>query len=266
MLTSREIRQKTVAFSCNTKAGHLGSSLSTVEILKVLFEKFLSYDKDDATASTRDRIVFSKGHGAYAYYIILNDLGFIPDEELEFFNTEKSSLKGCLVRNETYMLETSTGSLGHGLPLAVGLAQSFKMQNKPNKVICIVGDGEMQEGSNYEALILASQFQLDNLLIVVDANDMQAMDYVKDVGITNHHLAQILQAFTPENFYEIDGHNEKLLEQAYKNFYTEKKSNFSIIVAHTVKGNGLKTIQNNTKYHYRSPVEDGYIFNKEEIE
>jgi transketolase len=266
MLTSRQIRQKTVAFSCDTKAGHLGSSLSTVEILKVLFENFLLFDKENVQDESRDRVVFSKGHGAYAYYVILNHLGILPDYELENFNTEESSLKGCLVRNKEYMLEASTGSLGHGLPLSVGLAKSFKMQNRPNKVICIVGDGEMQEGSNYEALILASQFQLDNLLIIVDANDMQAMDYVKDVGITNNHLAQILRAFTPENFYEIDGHNEELLSQAYSDFYTEKKSNFSIIVAHTVKGNGLKDIQNNTKYHYRSPVEDGYVFNKEEIE
>lgn len=259
-LTSKEIQQKTIKFSCDTNAGHLGSALSTVEILKVLFESFLIYDKSNPKSEARDRIILSKGHGAYAYYIILNYLGIIPDDELKYFNSKKSSLKGCLVQNSDFMIEASTGSLGHGLPIAVGIAQSFKIQNKSNKVICIIGDGEMQEGSNYEALILASQFNLDNLLIIIDANDLQAMDYVKDVGIDNNHLARILEAFSPSNFYEIDGHDERLLEKIYNNFYNNDNTSFSIVVAHTIKGNGLPMIQNNTKYHYRCPTEDGYVY------
>lgn len=265
MLTAKQIRQKTVEFSCKTGAGHLGSSLSTVEILKVLFEKFLNYDQNNVTDEHRDRLVFSKGHGAYSYYIILNHLGIIPDFELDEFNTKGSSLKGCLVQNSNYMLEASTGSLGHGLPLAVGMAKSFKIQNRPNKVICIVGDGEMQEGSNYEALILATQFKLDNLLIIVDANGMQAMDFVNDVGLKNTHLAQVLKAFSPDCFYEIDGHNESTLEEVYDNFYNKENKNLSILVAHTIKGNGLKMIQNSTKYHYRCPTEDGFEYNENEV-
>jgi len=263
-LTSKEIQQKTIKFSCDTKAGHLGSALSTVEILKVLFESFLKYDKNSPKSDERDRIVFSKGHGAYAYYIILNHIGVLPDFELENFNTPKSSLKGCMVQNSDYMLEASTGSLGHGLPIAVGMAKSFKIQNKPNKVICIVGDGEMQEGSNYEALMLAAQFKLDNLLVIVDANGLQAMDFVKDVGVENRQLAQILKAFSHDTFYEIDGHNEKLLEEVYNNFYSKENKSFSILVAHTIKGNSLPMIQNDTKYHYRCPTEDGYVYKEEE--
>ena len=264
-LTSKDIQQKTIKFSCDTNAGHLGSALSTVEMLKVLFESYLKYDKANPKSQDRDRLIFSKGHGAYAYYIILNELGIIPDYELENFNTDKSSLKGCLVQDENYMLEASTGSLGHGLPIAVGMAKSFKIQNKPNKVICIVGDGEMQEGSNYEALIMASQFKLDNLLVIVDANELQAMDYVKDVGISNTHLAKILQAFSPECFYEIDGHDEEKLNEMYNNFYNKKNDDFSVAVAHTLKGNALEMIQHNTKYHYRCPTEDGYVYKQEDI-
>jgi len=259
-LTSKQIQNKTIEFSCKTGAGHLGSALSTVEILKVIFESFLTYKKDNPFYEKRDRIVFSKGHGAYAYYIILNHLGIIPNFELENFNTNESSLKGCLVKNDKYMIEASTGSLGHGLPIAVGMAQSFKIQNKSNKVVCIIGDGEMQEGSNYEALIMASQFKLDNLLVIIDANDLQAMDYVKDVGISNNHLATILKSFSPNSFYEIDGHNESLLYEAYDKFYNSDNESFSIIVAHTIKGNSLKMIQHDTKYHYRCPTEDGYKY------
>lgn len=259
-LTSKQIQQRTIKFSCDTNAGHLGSSLSTVEILKVLFESFLRFDKTNPVDDTRDRLILSKGHGAYAYYVILNHLGIIPDFELDNFNTDKSSLKGCIVQNNNYMIEVSTGSLGHGLPIAVGMAKSFKMQNKENKVICIVGDGEMQEGSNYEALILASQFKLDNLLVIVDANALQAMDFVKDVGIENKHLAQILKAFSPDSFYEIDGHSEIALTEVYDNFYNHKNTSFCVVVAHTIKGNGLEMIQNNAKYHYRCPTEDGYKY------
>ncbi len=260
MLSSKQIQEKTIKFSCDTGAGHLGSALSTVEMLKVLFESYFKYKTNDAYYEGRDRLIFSKGHGAYAYYIILNHLGFIPDFELKKFNTEESSLKGCLVQDPNYMIEASTGSLGHGLPIAVGMAKSFKIQNRANKVIVIVGDGEMQEGSNYEALILACQFKLDNLMVIVDANDMQAMDYVKDVGIDNNHLARVLKAFSPEYFYEINGHDENELDRVYDDFYNKKNSGLTIVVAHTIKGNSLPFIQDNTKYHYRCPTEDGYIY------
>ncbi len=265
MLDSKEIIKKTIKFSCDTNAGHLGSALSTVEILQVLFKSFLKYDKNNVQDNSRDRIIFSKGHGAYAYYVILNHLGIIPDYELENFNNEKSSLKGCLVQNLDYMIEASTGSLGHGLPIAVGMAKAFKIQKMTNKVICIVGDGEMQEGSNWEALLLATQFKLDNLLLIVDANDIQAMDYVKDVSIDNEHLARILKQFNPIDFYEINGHSEEKLYEIYDNFYNNKPTGLSIVIAHTTKGHGLPFIQNNTKYHYRCPTEDGYIFEDEEF-
>ena len=139
MLNSQDIRQKTIELSCKTGAGHLAPSLSTVEILTVLFEKYLNFNKNDTKDETRDRFVLSKGHGAYAYYIILNELGFLPDWELEKFNTDEATIMGCLTENPEYMIEASTGSLGHGLPLAIGMAQSFKIQNKTNKVICMIG-------------------------------------------------------------------------------------------------------------------------------
>lgn len=261
MLNSEDIRKKTIKLSCNTKAGHLAPSLSCVEMLTVLFRDFLKYNKNNPKDNTRDRLIFSKGHGAYSYYVILNELGFLPDEELNtFYNC--SSIKGCLTYNSEYMIEASTGSLGHGLPIAVGMAQSFKMQNLPNKVICIVGDGEMQEGSNFEALSLAYRFKLDNLLLIVDGNNLQAMDKVSDVGLDNSRLGKVLNAYT-DNFYGLDGHDEKELQKCMNKFFNENNESISIMLCDTIKGKGIDICENSIAHHFRCPTEDGYIMENE---
>jgi transketolase len=263
MLTSKDIRQKTIEFSCNTGAGHLAPSLSTVEIITVLFEKYLSFNKNDAKDETRDRFILSKGHGAYAYYVILNELGFIPKWELEKFNTEEATIKGCLTANPEYMIEASTGSLGHGLPLSVGMAQSFKIQNKKNKVICMIGDGEMQEGSNFESLMLAYRFKLDNLMIIIDGNNLQAMGNVGDVALDNNRLSKVLSGFIDENYFDIDGHNEKEIEKCFDSFYNKENKNFSIMFARTIKGKGIDILEHSEKHHYRCPTLDGYVLKVE---
>lgn len=257
MLNSKDIRQKTIALSCNSGAGHLAPSLSTIEMLTVLFRDFLHYNTEDVHDESRDRLIFSKGHGAYAYYVILHELGFLPKVELDkFYNG--ASIKGCLTQNLDYMLEASTGSLGHGLPIAVGMAQSFKMQNKNNKVVCIVGDGEMQEGSNFEALALAYRFKLDNLLVIVDANELQAMDRVADVGLENERLAKVLHAYT-DDFDKIDGHDERLLQNAMKKFFEHQNKNFSILFCDTLKGKGVEICEDSIAHHFRCPIQDGYV-------
>jgi len=198
----------------------------------------------------------------------LNQLGFIPDNELEIFNTPQASLKGCLTENENYMIEASTGSLGHGLPISVGMALSFKLQNLPNKVICIVGDGEMQEGSNFEALTIAHRFKLDNLLIIVDANELQAMSKVSEIGFDNDKLATILKSIveTPELCSIINGHDIEEIRAAYRRFYQNGNSSFQVVVAKTVKGKGLPNIENSIKHHYRCPAEDGYNYMEKKYE
>lgn len=257
MLDIEDIRYKTIKLSCETGAGHLAPSLSCLEMLVVLFNDYLKFDKDNVFDDGRDRLIFSKGHGAYSYYVILNELGIIPNNEIENFY-KNSSLKGCLTYNPKYMLEASTGSLGHGLPIAVGMAQSFKMQNKNNKVICIVGDGEMQEGSNFEALQLASRFKLDNLLIIVDGNKLQAMDRVEDVGLSNNQLANVLKAY-PCNFSKLDGHNILELKRSFDKFFKDETESFSVMFCDTIKGKGIDFMENSIKYHYRCPVEDGFV-------
>lgn len=261
MLNANTVRQKTITLSCKSGAGHLAPSLSCVEMLVVLFRDFLKYNKADARDESRDRLIFSKGHGAYAYYVILNELGFLPDFELEHFYNG-ASIKGCLTQNLDYMLEASTGSLGHGLPIAVGMAQALKMQGKSNKVVCIVGDGEMQEGSNFEALALAYRFRLDNLLVIVDANNLQAMDRVADVGLDNERLAKVMSAYT-ERFSKIDGHDEALLREKmgefFNNSHADSHANFSVLFCDTIKGKGLAMCEDSIAYHFRCPTQDGYV-------
>ena len=262
MLNSKEVRDKTIELSCKTGAGHLSPSLSCVEMLTVLFRDFLKYNISNPKDSTRDRLIFSKGHGAYSYYVILNELGFLPDIELETFYNG-ASIKGCLTQNLDYMIEASTGSLGHGLPISVGIAQAFKMQGNKQKVVCIVGDGEMQEGSNFEALALAYRFKLDNLLLIVDANGLQAMDRVEDVGLPNDRLAKVLNAYT-ENFDKIDGHNEELLKSTMDKFFNNKNDNLSILVCDTLKGKGIEVCENSIAHHFRCPTQDGYVLGCED--
>lgn len=261
-LTAELVRQRTIKLSCSSGAGHLAPALSTVEMLTVLFRDYLRFDENNPYFQGRDRLVFSKGHGAYAYYVILNECGLLPDFELENFYSEKATIKGCLTANRDYMIEASTGSLGHGLPIAVGMAQAIKMRGSPNKVVCIVGDGEMQEGSNFEALQLAYRFKLDNLLLIVDANGLQAMDFVKDVALDNDRLSKVLSSYVDaECFGDIDGHDEVALKAAFGNFFSSKSKKYmQILFCRTVKGKGVEMMENKANYHFRCPTQDGYVY------
>ena len=263
-LESEYIRKKTIQLSCRTGAGHLAPSLSTVEILTVLFRDFLQYDTSNPRDDARDRFILSKGHGAYAYYIILNELGLLPDDELNHFYTDKASITGCLSMNPDYMIEASTGSLGHGLPIAVGMALAFRMLKKKNRVVCLVGDGEMQEGSNFEALQFAYRFKLDNLLLIVDANGLQAMDRVEDVALDTARLAKVLRSYSDATFMDIDGHDEASLRRSMSAFFQRKQpAMFTTIFCRTIKGRGIGFMENVTKYHFRCPAEDGYDWKTE---
>lgn len=257
MLSSEIIRKKTIELSCKTGAGHLAPSLSCVEILTEIFNGYFKYNKKNPKDITRDRLIFSKGHGAYAYYVILNEIGILPKQELETFYNG-ASIKGCLSQNLDYMIEASTGSLGHGLPISVGMAQAFKMQNMTNKVVCIVGDGEMQEGSNFEALNIATKFKLDNLLVIIDGNKLQAMDKVADVGLSNDQLAKVMSSY-PCEFSRIDGHDIIALQKVYADFFQKNNKSFSIVFCDTIKGKGIGFMEESPSHHFRCPIEDGYI-------
>jgi transketolase len=178
---ANQIRHDVIEVAVRNKAGHIAPSLSTVDILVALYYRVMSYRPRDPLWEGRDRLIFSKGHGCYALYAILADLGTMPKKEWKNLYCSGSKLMGCVERRPKYGLEATCGSLGHGLPMAVGVALGARLQNKRYHVFCVMGDGELQEGSTWEALQFAVKHKLSNLTIIIDSNRLQAMDFIKNI-------------------------------------------------------------------------------------
>ena len=168
------IRKDVVEISIKNGAGHLAPSLSSIEIVTALYYRIMNLTKDPQWEN-RDRLVFSKAHGCYGVYAILADIGYLDKKDWETFYNG-SFLRGCIEQSLPHGIEASCGSLGHGLPQAVGMAYGAKVQNKSFRTYCVVGDGEMQEGSNWEAIQFAVKYQLSNLAVIIDQNGIQAME------------------------------------------------------------------------------------------
>lgn len=251
-----EIRKKTVEFAVSKGGGHIAPSLSCVDILTALYYRIMNINPSQDWKN-RDRFILSKGHGGYSLYIILNDLGIIPDYEIENFHNG-GSLKGCVEMNHDYGLETSCGSLGHGLPVAVGIAFGAKLQNKDYKVYCLVGDGEMQEGSMWEAVQFAAKHNLDNLTLIIDNNGLQAMDFIDNILVDKddeNHFERKLSAF---GFKAVtcNGHNPEEIEMALEKLNKNSKNKPKAVIAKTIKGYGLLCMENIPKFHFRMPTEE----------
>lgn len=251
-----EVRSRLVRVAVANNAGHIAPSLSCVDILTVLYYRILNIKKDPEWEG-RDRLIFSKSHGAYGLYVILADLGFIKDEDWETYY-KGSFLKGCAERSVAHGIEAGCGALGHGLPMAVGLAAGAKIRKLSFRTYCIVGDGEMQEGSNWEGVQFAVKHGLDNLFIVVDCNGLQAMD----------SLSRVL---SPEDFYEdlagkfqafgcrvlrCNGHDIPELVRTFCSQDRSPSGKPTVVLARTVKGYGIKAIENIPKFHFRVPTAD----------
>lgn len=252
-----EIRKKTVEFAINKGGGHIAPSLSCVDILTVLYYKIMNIPSNNFDVwENRDRFILSKGHGCYALYIILNELGLIPDNEIQNFNNG-GSLKGCVEMNHNYGLETSCGSLGHGLPVAVGIAFGAKLQNKNYQVYCLVGDGEMQEGSMWEAVQFAAKHNLSNFTLIIDNNKLQAMDFIENILVKENdenHFERKLSAFDFETV-SCNGHNTDEIITAIAKLNNNPENKPKCIVAKTIKGYGLLCMENIPKFHFRMPTE-----------
>jgi transketolase len=209
---------------------------------------------NEPNANNRDRFIISKAHGAYALYAILADIGYLPTNDwLNFYNG--SPLCGCVERDEKCGLEAGCGSLGHGLPIAVGLAWGAKLQKVPWRVFCLLGDGELQEGSNWEALQVAAKFQLDNLTVIVDGNRLQAMDFLHNILAYKNSDDEIMDKLIAfgADLIRCDGHDLAALITSFGNF---TRQTFHVIYADTIKGYGLKAIENVPQFHFRIPNAD----------
>lgn len=251
------IRKDLVEVAMKNEAGHIASSLSCVDILIALYYQTMNISADPQWED-RDRLVFSKAHGCYGLYSILSDIGYIKREDWESFYND-SFLHGCVDRSIEHGIEASCGSLGHGLPQAVGIAFAAKIQQKKFRTYCIVGDGEMQEGSNWEAMQAAVKHQLSNLTVIIDRNGLQAMDFLENI-LTPVGKSDDLDAKGEAFGFLVktcDGHSIDELTSALSGLIDDQENidKPQMLLAKTVKGFGLKCMENIPKFHFRLPTE-----------
>ncbi len=252
-----EIRKQVVGIAVKNGAGHIAPSLSCIDILTVLYYSIMNFPNSLPEWENRDRLIFSKAHGCYGLYAILADKGRIPKHEWEnFYNG--SCLFGCCERDIGMGIEAGCGSLGHGLPIAVGIAFGAKLQGKSYRIYCIVGDGEMQEGSCWEALQFAVKYKLSNLTIIIDRNRLQAIDFLEKIMTAEGKHDDLQKKFRAFGLAvkTCDGHNPKGIISAIKKLIKNNLDCPQVLMANTVKGYGLLCMENIPKFHFRIPTED----------
>jgi transketolase len=225
---------------------HIACAFSLVEILAVLYRNHLRLGSGPDDPG-RDYLVLSKGHGVMAQYAVLHELGWLDDDDLERYFGDSTRLKG-LSDAHVPGLEVSSGSLGHGLSVGVGLALAAQRKGTGQRCIAIVGDGESNEGSIWEALLFASHFHLDNLLVILDANGFQAMGPTREVL----DLGRVADKFSAFGFEtdEVDGHDEAVLDARIGRLLALKSPRPRAMIAHTVKGKGVSFMEANNRWHY----------------
>ena len=252
LVLAREIRRLSLKMVYSAKASHIGGSLSMADILAVLYSDFLNIDPCDPGNPDRDRFLLSKGHACTSLYAVLALKGFFPVDELSNYAKDGS----FLLSHSNHLVpgvEISAGSLGHALPVSCGLAIAAKRKNSGWKTYCLVSDGELDEGSNWETILYAPQLKLDNLVLLVDYNKIQSLGSVKDV-IELSPLKEKFSAFRWETF-EVDGHDHKALKDVLSRIKSLNNKP-KVIIAHTIKGKGVSFMEDKLLWHYKSPDED----------
>lgn len=259
---SRRIRRHVIEMTHRGKSSHVGSSFSMVELLVVLYSNILQVDPSQPEWSERDRLVLSKGHACAALYAVLAEKGFFPLEWLDTYYLNGSPLSGHATHNVPGV-EVSTGSLGHGLSIACGMALAGKRDSSPWRVFALLSDGECNEGATWEAALFAPHHRLDNLTVIVDANKIQALGHTKKVLDLDPFAAK-WQAFGWAT-REIDGHDIAEIKDTLLSVpFSPGKP--SCIIAHTIKGKGVSFMEDKLLWHYRSPQGEEYVAACAELE
>lgn len=240
------LRKKIIELITNAGAGHIPSAFSIVDILAYLYERVLKFDAQNPQWAERDYFILSKGHGCAALYVILQKYGFITQEDLDKESREDGILGGHPDSTKVPGVEASTGSLGHGIGTAVGVALGLKIRRQNNKVIVLIGDGESNEGTVWECALVAANLKLGNLCCIVDNNGSAAQ--ILPVA----DLKQKWEAFGWET-YEIDGHCEKEIDEVFQKIQFDVDARPKVIIANTVKGKGVSFMEVHGPWHYRAP-------------
>lgn len=248
---SKYLRRLAVRALDKGERGHIGSTMSLIEILRVLYDDILKYDCTNPTWGERDRMILSKGHGCLALYVLLADKGFIPVEALDTFCHRDSILGSHPESNKIPGVEASTGALGHGLSIGVGMALAARIQKRTNRVFVVMGDGEINEGSVWEAAMCAGKHKLANLTAIIDYNKIQSAGFTREI----QDLEPLLDKWRAFGFasIEADGHDLPELRQAFRSVPLDPDRPTAII-CHTVKGKGIPFAEHDPNWHHKAKM------------
>lgn len=249
---SIELRRTIVRMIEKCRRGHLVSALSIIEIIRVLYDDILRYDPKNPKWASRDRCILSKGHGCLALYVILADKGFFPKQELWKF-CQSDGILGGHPEITIPGVEASTGSLGHGLSIGIGFALNAKYEKAKHRTFVVIGDGEANEGAIWEAALCASKHHLSDLTVIVDYNKQQSYGSTSEVL----NLEPFVDKWKSFGFEvaEVDGHDINELRSTLSNLPLDSNKP-SVVICHTVKGKGIKCIENDLNWHHKSNVTD----------
>ncbi len=247
-LLNKDLRKKIVEMIHRSREGHIPSSFSIVDVIEYLYAKVLRYDAKNPKWPDRDYFILSKGHGAAGFYVVLHKYGFINDQDLLDYSTQKGILGGHPDVTKVPGAEASTGSLGHGFPTAAGIALGLKIQKKPNKIFALLGDGECNEGTIWETALVAAKQQLGNLVAIVDFNGSAAQILPMDP------IVDKWKAFGWETF-EMDGHDAASIANTFTKLNFSMDGKPKAIIAHTLKGKGVSFVEGHGPWHHKIPNE-----------
>jgi transketolase len=247
ILLSKKIRISALKMVHRAKASHIASALSITDILAVLYGRILHINAQNPTLVDRDRFILSKGHACVAVYAVLAELNFFPKSHLNSYGDDHSKFMNH-ISHHVPGVEFSTGSLGHGLPYGTGKSLAAKATGKSWRTFVLLSDGEMDEGSNWEALMFASHHNLNNLTAIIDYNKLQSLDTIENT-LRLEPLKDKLIAFGL-NVIEIDGHDHEQLLSGLERIHNHKPT---VIIAHTIKGKGVSFMEHQVQWHYKNP-------------
>lgn len=259
---SKKVRQGIIKAVYSNQSGHPGGSLSIADILTVLYFYEMNINPSEAKDEKRDKLVLSKGHCAPALYSALACRGYFDFDELETFRNIEGRLQGHPDMKNIPGVDMTTGSLGQGLSVANGMAIAAKLDNKPNRVYCILGDGEIEEGQVWEAAMTSAKYKLDNLCVIVDNNNLQIDGTIEEV-MSSYPIDEKFKSFGFQ-IINIDGHNIKEIMDAF-DVARNIKEKPTCIIAKTKKGKGVSFMENQVGWHGKAPNEEQYKKAMEEL-
>ncbi|MCA9232634.1 MAG: transketolase [Planctomycetales bacterium] len=260
---ARKLRIHVLNMTSRGGSSHVGSAFSIADIVAVLYGRVLNVDPANPQDPLRDRFILSKGHAGAVIYAALAETGFFSIEKLQTHYQDGSDLSGHVSHKGIPGVELSTGSLGHGLPVGAGMAKAAQLRGNQHRVVVLLGDGECDEGSNWEAILFAAHHKLDNLLAIIDYNKIQSLDTVAQT-LALEPLAEKWQSFG-WNVVEVDGHDHAELGQSLSSG-VRQQGQPTCVIAHTTKGCGVSFMEDSVLWHYRTARGEEFRAALEELE